>query len=127
MKFKFFYLLASIFLLNACVAEYETYYVFDSMPTENISQCVNYCQKTKDKCSQSCSKGISLCKKDHNLQAEPGDSSYLNNNEVTNLVFDPVQCVEMSCDCDRDYRACYQMCGGTIQTKKRCIANCPDT
>lgn len=121
-----------ILLLTSCAAQYETYYVFDNIKGENNEQCVKYCQSSKLKCANTCRNNGEFCKKSTNSSAKLEDQSYLKDiaikDEVSfqELTYNSIQCTEISCDCERDYRACYQMCGGTIHIKKRCIANCSD-
>lgn len=114
-----------IILMTSCAAQYEKYYVFDKIDSQNIQQCVTYCQTSKDRCLSRCQSNGSLCKKDAVFSAKSNDKRYPLMSVDSDLVFDPAQCLEMQCDCDRDYRACYQLCGGVVKTLKRCIANCP--
>ncbi len=123
-----------IFSLMACPAKYEKYYEFDFAPNAKGKQCVEQCVKTKEQCSRLCTNDDALCKKNSTLQAQLEYSNYVNEkmveggtiNRDLDSYYAPLQCSKVSCDCEADYRACYQMCGGVVKVKKRCVAHCPE-
>lgn len=129
------FIIISVFLLASCAAKYEKYYEFQVPKTKPIEQCVQICQKTKDNCSKMCTNDSQLCKKNQMKQAELAYDSYVREMRVAgnginrdlNSFYDPLQCSKISCDCERDYRACYKMCGGEVIVKQRCVANCPES
>ncbi len=121
--------------LVACSAKYETYYEFDDTSKVNVQECVSYCKLTKEKCINQCVANGDLCQKAPNNSANLTKSDYVKDIQVNEdalpensaLTYDPLQCVSTQCDCDNDYRTCYQMCGGKVRKKERCMANCPDS
>lgn len=121
-----------ILLLAGCAAKYEKYYEFKVPASAEGEQCIETCNKTKQNCQNMCTNDTSLCQKNMMLQAKLEYGDYIKEkrtegsqiNRDLNSFYDPLQCSKISCDCDRDYRACYRMCGGKVKVKKRCIANC---
>jgi len=131
---KQFILFCLILTLASCSAKYEKYYEFDFSPNKDSKQCIAQCVKTKTRCTSLCTNNDVLCKKNSTLQAQLEYQSYVKEKTVEggtinrdlDSYYAPLQCSKISCDCEADYRACYQMCGGVVKVKQRCIANCPD-
>ena len=126
--------LCLVLALFACSAKYEKYYEFSYEPNTQSKQCIEQCVKTKSKCLSLCTNDDELCKKNSTLQANLEYNNYVKEkmiegktiNRDLDSYYAPLQCSKVSCDCEADYRACYQMCGGVVKMKKRCVAHCPD-
>lgn len=91
--------------LVGCSAKYETFYEYNAPQNDDVQNCVSYCKISLERCQKYCPKSLGLCSNSH-------ETLYM------------TQCEERPCECDKDYRACYQMCGGKVIKKERCIANC---
>ena len=123
-----------IVLLAACSAKYEKYYEFDVPKAQDGAKCVQICHETKTNCSKMCNNDTQLCQRNQLDHATIAYQSYIKERKVEgdvinrdlNSFYDPLQCSKVSCDCERDYRACYKMCGGKVITKQRCVENCPE-
>lgn len=130
-KIKLIFLLTG-FLLAACSAKYETYYEYKEPASESANICVQQCQLSKNRCQKMCTNDDSLCQKNALMQAQLEYKKYINQQLTAgttasrdlNSFYDPLQCAKTSCDCQQDYKACFQLCGGIIKVKQRCIANC---
>lgn len=118
MKNRFIFLFGFL-LLVGCQPVYQTSYEFVPPEKEKQLTCLKTCSETKNQCEQLCPEIQAACTKQAKM-AKQGATVGPNN---LNLEQDPLQCIE-NCGCEKDYRACYRLCGGKIEQKKICIANC---
>lgn len=111
-------------IVAGCAPTYETYYEYSEDKSGEFVNCVSYCKITKDNCLHKCKQNQDICGVHAKSDLMDGLSKP---HSVSTLNLYVQQCQDVSCDCDADYRACYEMCGGKVIKKERCISNCPDT
>lgn len=114
----------SFLMMFGCAPTYETYYEYKDIKSGEFANCVSYCKVAKDTCLQKCHRQQSMCGTHAKSDLIDGLSKP-HADSTLNLYVQ--QCQESACDCDSDYRACYEMCGGKVIKKERCISNCPDS
>ncbi len=122
-------------LLAGCSATYETYYEFESVSNVDVQNCISYCTINKNHCHKLCRGNEKLCNKSEINEANIEISGYVKDKQDKNItseneannVLHTLQCDNAACDCDKDHRICYKMCGGKVIKKERCIANCPES
>lgn len=112
------FLWVGVVLLYGCSPKYQIEYLFESPTSEVGRQCIELCQRSQKQCQHLCENKANLCEKTEFNQDVNGNASL-------KTFHDPLQCDNTPCDCQKDYRACYALCGGIIKTEQRCIANCP--
>lgn len=118
-------------LLSGCQKVYETQYDYNQPVAETGRQCVTQCQRAKAVCEKHC-QDPAACKKQAKTKALEDYALYVSAQEQkglpvtkdSNSFYNPLQCSQELCQCDSDYRACYELCGGTISSRQVCIKNC---
>lgn len=119
--------------LGACKKPiYETETQWSAPSGEKAKNCVSLCQKSREQCSYLCKKADDDCQLNNQNQAQKEYDAYVSQQNYSGLpitrdlnsFYDPLKCTHQSCQCEEDYRVCYQLCGGKVTDKKRCVANC---
>jgi hypothetical protein len=108
---------------------YRTQYSY-TPPADPMGKiCLTNCQNSKNQCTQmrqmqenqsrmqvqQCETNANInyqnCVKVPNAVCQRADCSYLRNSVI-------------ALDCQGDYNACYQNCGGSVRSQQVCVANC---
>ena len=118
--------------MMACSSVYDTQYRYQKPSSESGKQCIVQCQQTKNTCQQLCQNDSPLCKARARERARQDFNEYVSQRKIAgkpivrdlDSFYDPLQCASPTCNCEADYRACYQMCGGQVVAEKKCVANC---
>jgi hypothetical protein len=121
-----FCLLFSVALLTSCGPVYNTEYSYTPPKSLEGRSCINQCEYSKIQCEElenlrerECESRAELeydrCRRDiyNSKKREPKWS----------------ECSRSSCStdeerCERLYRSCYQACGGRVDSRTVCVANC---
>lgn len=130
--FKRLTIIFFLVLLSGCQKVYETQYNFNQPTSEVGQQCITKCQRIKAVCEKNCQGGIDACLKrakakslaDFDRYAKDRQEKGLPITKDSNSFYNPLQCSDEFCQCDGDYRACYELCGGDVEAKQVCVKNC---
>lgn len=125
-------LIIAMFMV-ACSSVYDTSYSYQSPVSQSGKQCTVQCLQTKNSCQQLCQNDSPACKARARERARLDYNDYVSSQNIAgkpvtrdlNSFYDPLQCASPSCNCEADFRACYQLCGGQVKEEKTCVANCP--
>ncbi len=134
LKLKEVFYACVIFMLAGCGARYQMVYTFFPPHSGGGQACVKQCERSKANCHALCEANDTDCEINAKDQAQREYERYVKQKKIEGAeimrdlksFYDPLQCSKTSCDCEEDFRACYQMCGGKVKHEKRCIANCGD-
>lgn len=107
-------------------------YDFKDPPKVSGKQCVKRCQKTLRHCLTLCKANDENCDVKAREQAKMSYARYVKQRHVEgkvvindlNSYYNPLQCEQIMCHCEEDYRACYTLCGGKATKKRVCVKNC---
>lgn len=112
--------------LTSCGPMYETNYTFTPPESSAGNACIFQCQNSQQQCRQ-----LEEYKKDDCEQRSEWQKERCEAEVWRKKGRDPkwYECGGESCSadydrCDVSYRACYQSCGGKVQSETRCVANC---
>lgn len=147
MKFFSYMMMAGflLFSLSGCFGpQYKTVYNFSPPEDPQGRMCVNRCLDSKTYCERSGQQvriqQKKMCLREEKARAEmkyedylqkmaqkgeKADKSYYNFyskyscNYINEGPYDPT--------CEENYRACYQNCGGQVQSHTYCVSNCEET
>lgn len=119
-------------MLIGCQQTYGTVYEFKEPPKISGKQCISKCRKTLNHCLALCHVNDENCDVKAREQAKLSYSRYVeqrhNEGKVVindlNSYYNPLQCEQIMCHCEEDYRACYTLCGGKTVKKRVCVKNC---
>ena len=118
-----------ILILSGCAPRYQPRPSYTPPDSHMGRMCVANCQNSKNQCKQirqmqrnqsrmqidQCEKNAQInyrnCVNAGNVGCYRADCSYLQNSVMTS-------------DCQGDYDVCYQNCGGRIDWREVCVANC---
>lgn len=123
-------------ILAGCSAEgtlYNTSYNY--LPPASVSgkMCILQCQQAKNSCERACHANNGDCEAQIRKQARYNYSEYVAKRRAMGKpikkqvddFYDASVCNEnRPCGCDKDYQACYELCGGQISATKRCTIFC---
>lgn len=120
------------FTLCSCQKVFETHYDYTSPVAESGQQCITQCQRVRDVCKRHCGVNPELCIKNEKAKSLKKYSSYVKERrrkglpvtKDSNYFYNPLQCSKELCQCDSDYRACYELCGGQVHERQVCVKNC---
>lgn len=121
-----------LLLLASCVSKYKSVVAYHPPSSKNGQSCVQKCKVTRTNCQSVCHAGETNCDDVAWLRAEDDYDNYLKKQNVEgkpvyrdlSSFYNPLQCDKSACQCEEDFRVCYQMCGGKTSTMKRCVKNC---
>lgn len=112
--------------LTGCGPMYDTQYVFSPPNSATGRTCVFQCEQNKYQCRQ-----IEDMQNDRCEQQASYEKSRCEANLAWDKGRDPkwYECIEESCSpdyerCEAMYRSCYQACGGEVESRTVCVANC---
>ena len=126
MHIKYYGLFVVLALSAGCASNYETIYHYSPPVSERGQQCVAQCDQANDSCQRLCY-GAS-CQADAKEQAQTAYDEYTAQQQMDGLsvtrnlasFYDTRQCKALaSCQCEPEYRACYQLCGGQVSASGR--------
>ncbi len=127
-----FIVLWFLVVLTGCQKVYQTHYDYSPPNFSRGQQCIEQCALTRDQCYDNCGPDLSTCQARVANEARRAYERYVLEQETLekpiardlNSFNNPLQCAQEACQCDRDYRACYELCGGRIHKTEVCIKNC---
>jgi hypothetical protein len=84
--------------------------------------CLSKCEATRSACQQNCVADQSSCLNKAQNRANFLYQEYVSQCQLENVpveknvsaFLDDTQCKLQACECDKDYRACFQLCGGKL-------------
>lgn len=124
--YAFLFLTSAMLGCGPALPRYESHYIFHDPNTSNGLGCVGQCNQIKKQCDEiqemkrrECENNADLAQRtcEWNIrQREHRDSKWY-------------ECWRDSCStdyetCNKDYRVCYQNCGGQITLETVCVSNC---
>ena len=124
-------ILVGITLLSACGPIYNTSYQYHPPTSLQGRQCIVQCSRTKEACQHHCNSDVNQCRSLAMQQANFDYNAYVNARNVRrepverdlNSFYNPSQC-NTSCNCEPEFNNCYTLCGGHIETIRKCVAFC---
>ena len=123
---KKIYFLSLSLCLSSCGPIYNTDYQFSPPRSEGGRACIFQCEQGRMQCRQIEELQARRCEDNSRYEQQRcRDDLRYNENRSPKWY----ECNEDSCDpnygrCDDIYRACYQSCGGEVNSVTRCVANC---
>lgn len=118
-----------VLLLGACGPVYNTEYTFSPPKSETGRSCTYHCDTNKFQCRQIEDMHAQRCQEQAYWEQQRCEAEIYRNKGR-----DPkwYECGTSSCSadydrCEEQYRACYQSCGGKVESVTRCVANCEQT
>lgn len=124
-------LLSSLLFLAGCGPIYDTRYDLLA-PTDDAGRfCVVECERMSSDCRRAEERKHERCERDNREQKSEYERCRRKHGENANKHCGFNAPVGSYCPsanvsgCDRDYRRCFQNCGGEIQTHQVCVFNCP--
>jgi hypothetical protein len=108
-------LILAVFLMVGCSGTSSTTVYSYSPPTSvDGHACVDECQQSKAVCEQSCAVPNPECiareqakaKQEFNEQQTYGQPA-----QPLEAFYHPERCEHLGCDCETNYKVCYQLCG----------------
>ena len=118
--------------ITACGSVYKTTYHYQP-PTDAKGQvCTVQCQQSKKLCQRLCNSSHGTCQKQANEQAQRSYAEYVAERQTNKQPIkkkqrdfvDTSACVQDECECEDEYRSCFQLCGGKAIPQKTCVASC---
>lgn len=111
--------------LISCGPMYDTQYTFIPPESAQGKACTYQCQNGKYQCEQIDRMQVDRCEESARREQErcKWDLAFRGEKEHW------YDCALDSCSanteqCEAQYRSCFQMCGGTVNTQTVCVANC---
>ena len=127
-------LLCGVLFLSACGPMYQTSYTYTPPVSMRGKMCVMQCQKQKSLCERLAQSNQTNCKLRARDDARFKYESYVSRQrskgrkvkKTLEDFYSPWACRSSarSSGCTNDYRACYQLCGGKISSRRQCVAFC---
>lgn len=144
MRHLTFYSMVTAFtlLLTACGPQIKTQYDYTPPASSEGMQCLSSCQAASTQCQADLEYRKGQCRADAEREAEFEFRQRQVNYQIAvgRSQVDPVKyplpdrpqkpyvstyhCDNMSNTCEAQYRTCYRSCGGRIQERQVCVANC---
>lgn len=124
MKYSIIFILFSV--LIGCGPMYKTVYQYQP-PRNPIGQvCIAQCSQTKSYCEDAAINRYDRCQRNAEFEKQLCDERNLHLKKENRISCwdNRFQCHYSSMNCADNYRICYQNCGGHIQSKVICTANC---
>ena len=125
-----FVLFIPLFIL-ACGPVYQTDYSFIPPTTEHGQMCVFQCDNSKIQCEQLEEMRYQNCldRADRDYHSCEMTKRYGYNKNGEWVCQENCYCFRSSCSldeskCHERYRACYQTCGGKVESRTYCVSNC---
>ena len=117
--------------ITACGPMYTTTYSYVGPKDTKGQMCVMQCQQSKSLCQRLCSSESENCKSRAMGDARFKYEEYLSERRSQgktaeknmNSFYDSSECGR-TCNCDDDYRSCFQLCGGQVIPQTTCTAFC---
>ena len=127
MKIKFFLIFILSLLMSACVIHRPL-----TMNTPQFKSCIASCQTRLATCGKLCKNNCPRCKANSRCHTKKHYCKYVHEERVKggfvarelNSYRDPLKCRKVSCNCQADYSACYQSCGGVIRKQLKVAPTC---
>ncbi|NQY43899.1 MAG: hypothetical protein HRT87_11215 [Legionellales bacterium] len=121
--------LVSLFvILSGCGPVYRTTYYYNEPPTQRGRECVVKCQKMRQKCEHWAEQSYQQCLNRRSLERiatvaiTRGDRTPAFANSYDNeCQFERARRFEV---CLEDFNACFQLCGGVVDSIEECVSNC---
>ena len=128
-----FFCLLSVSLI-ACGPVYHTDYTFDPPGSQSGRTCVLQCDNSKLLCDQLTESRYDSCLQRAELQYQSCESRKIYRIDYESGKTKCVEncyCYRESCSrdeetCDKQYRSCYQTCGGKVTSRTYCVSNCEE-
>ena len=128
--------LASLLLMTACGPSFKTTYHFTLPDSQRGRECVNRCQATlqqcegnatyaHEQCENRAEQAYQRCEARKTYEADPKKGW-----KKPICVENCVRCKRPYCaplntrKCDKRYRQCFETCGGVVDKRVTCTANC---
>ncbi|MBS0359447.1 MAG: hypothetical protein JSS53_09275 [Proteobacteria bacterium] len=115
--------LLSLLALTACSTTPKKSYSFEPPKSPQGQACVMQCQETKNVCDQFCDAEQQNCQTRAKDQAKFDYEQYVAartregkpaDRQVTDFYLPNTCAADFTCQCEDDFRACFQMCGGKV-------------
>ena len=112
-----------VVLLAGCESMRKPTYTFQPPNSTQGKACIMQCEESRQMCGRVCSVEYTECKHHESDEARFRYQQYAAKQRAEGYsdfhrdiedFYNTSQCKPTSCHCDDDYRACYQMCGGTV-------------
>lgn len=131
-KFYKSVLFLCLFALTACGPMYKTKYRYSPPKDGRGKMCVMQCNNSKKLCTRLCQNQNANCISRARDDARFRYEQYVSRRKAAgkpterdlDSFYNPSVCSLQSCGCDSDYRACYEMCGGKVESYRECVAFC---
>ena len=129
-------------LLSACGPQIQTHYDYTPPASPQGMQCLSSCQTSTTQCQADVEYRKGQCRADAERDAEFDFLQRKNDYQIAigRFQVDPVKyplpekpqrpyvstyhCDNVSNTCEAQFRTCYRSCGGQIQERQVCVANC---
>ncbi len=128
MRVKAIFLIFVFLFLSGCGPVYRTSYYYNEPETQRGRECVVKCQKMRQKCEHWAEQSYQQCLNRKSLERiataaiSRGDrQSPFANSYDNECRYERNKRFEV---CLEDFNACFQLCGGVVDSIEECVANC---
>ena len=117
---------SSLMFLSACGPMYRTDYFYTPPESESGRTCTFQCEMMKGQCRQIEELRADRCESDSRTEVANCEAYiYLTKGREAKWY----ECTGSSCSanyeqCEGQHRYCYQSCGGKVDARTTCVANC---
>ena len=116
----------------ACGPVYKTTYTYQPPADPNGQRCTVQCDQSKASCTHLCRVSYDNCSEKSMKAARKKYNAYVAERRAANQkvdkklhhFLDDSNCIRTDCDCEEEYRSCFQLCGGKAIPQKTCVASC---
>lgn len=121
-KLRWVLSIALIMLIEGCALNGPARYI--PPKTQAGIQCINVCEQSRGICERTCDSDEITCFARARAQARHDYQDYVDAQEAQgrrvsrNMVsfYNPRHCrASNTCNCQREYQACYKLCGGKVR------------
>lgn len=112
-------------MLTACGPMYQTHYDIIPPATQQGRMCANNCVMYKKQCESNCRSENNNCIMMNNLERQNHELMQAKTNTKSRYI--PSRfCDSSGCEhgCKDDYHMCHRNCGGQVNERTVCVANC---
>ncbi|MBT4963886.1 MAG: hypothetical protein HOI53_00630 [Francisellaceae bacterium] len=139
MNAQYIVILISLLVLNACGPVYEIQYVYKPPQNDFGVKCIKNCANQKIFCKNEANKDLSICKMhEDSIGLEKyndyfqdvisrGVTPHSDTNKKTFTNYSICESKYEASNCSQEFRNCYLVCEGQIETKAVCVGNCDKT
>ncbi len=119
-----FYLIAITILLSACGPQYSTTYSYIRPATGQGQSCAFQCENSRLQCRQNEELKYENCQSKNHTRQLSYDLCVEKNGKKKCSYPTTSFCNKAYKQCKAAYNQCYTTCGGKVNSKTECVANC---